>query len=451
MNTTLRRAAAIAAGTIATLANAQDLTHKAPPQDRPVIIDGATIHTVSGAIIEDGRVVFEDGRITLVDDGNAGLSFGFGPEPRVINARGMHVYPGFIAPDTNLGLTEVSAVRATVDFNETGQFNPEVHAAIAINPDSTLIPVARSNGILSAVVFPSGGRIPGRASFISLDGWTNEDMTLAPDAGLIVSFPQVRPSNDWWATSSESEQRERIDRQLSELDNFFQDARDYLRQRNADPDLPVDLRYEAMRPHFPADISNLDHQRPTLIRAQDVDQITAAITWAINLGLKPVIVGGRDAHLVPQLLLEHQVPVVITGTTVFPKRADSPHSEPYILPQRLQELGIHWCLTSGDDSYNDRNLPYTAARAVAYGLDRDDAIRGISLSAAEIFGLADQLGSIEPGKRATLFIADGDPLEFTTTIHHAFIDGREIDLSNKQTKLDEKYREKYRQLDLIDN
>jgi len=446
----IKRIIALALSLLAPAATAQDLTPKAPPQQRPILIDGATIHTITNGVIENGRVAIEDGVITAVTDADASISFGFDAPPITIDARGKHVYPGFIASATNLGLTEIGAVRATRDYNETGGFTPEVHPSVAINPDSTLIPVARSNGVLVAGVFPTGGRVPGRASVIRLDGWTNETMTIDDDAGLVVSFPRVRPVTDWWMTRPIKKQKQDIKENLDELNEHFASARAYLAASDADPSHPEDLRYEAMRSVFHPDLSGLDEQDPTFLWAQDLDQITAAVSFARRFDLRPVIVGGRDAPLVADLLIRHDIPVLVNGTQRFPKRADSPHDDPYTLPARLEAAGIRWAFASGAGASNERNLPYGIARAVAYGLDEHAAIRSITLAPAELLGVDDRLGSIEPGKNATLIITDGNPLEITTRVEHALINGRRTDLTNKQKQLNEKYRAKYRQLDLTE-
>lgn len=419
-------------------APAQDLTVKAPPQSAPIAIVNATVHPVSGPAIEGGHVVFDKGRITSVGPGPYTL-----PGPgTVIDATGKHVWPGLIGAVTQIGLTEIQAVRATLDFREVSRVSPEVFAAVAVNPDSTIIPVTRSSGVLAVGVFPTGGLIPGRASVIRLEGWTWEDMTVRADAGVIVNWPVMRPVRAWWMDQSDEEQQQRSRESTAALDAAFDSAAAYVRARAADPAHPADLRLDALAGVLP---TAGDAQRPTFMFAQDLDQITASVTWAAARGLRPVIVGGQDAPLCADLLRRHAVPVVVVGTHNFPKRSDSEYDGAFTLPARLEAAGILWCLAATDDTAHERNLPYNAATAVAYGLDHDAAIRGLTLSTAKVLGVDADLGSLEPGKSATLFIADGSPLEVTTRVERAFIEGRAIDLSSKQTKLAEKYREKYRQ------
>jgi imidazolonepropionase-like amidohydrolase len=444
--TTLRSLLPLAAALLlAAPAGAQDLTVKAAPQTRPLLISNAVVHTVSGDTIDDGYVFMVDGKIAAV---------GKGVMPRwskpvdELDAKRKHLYPGMIAADNQLGLQEMASVRASDDFREVGSVTPEVRAAVAVNPDSTLLPVTRANGVLVAGVFPSGGDIPGRVSVMKLDGWTWEDMAAKADAGLVIDWPLVRPFTAPWMERSDSEQNDDIRRALSTIDDAFKSATAYLAARKTEPSLPTDLRWEAMRSVLPPDSASAEaakSQLPVFIIAQDLDQIVSAVTWSVDRKLKPVIVGGRDAPLCADLLKRHEVPVILSGTHVFPKRNDSPYDDAYTLPARLLKAGVRFCIASADRNANERNLPYNAATAVAYGLDRDAALKSVTLWPAQILGVGDTLGSIEQGKSATLILTDGDPLEITTHVDKAWIDGRPIDLSSKQSKLADKYREKYRQ------
>ncbi len=433
---------AIAALSVASTAHAQDLTHSAPEQSNPVYISGATVHTATGDVIEDGLIGFNDGRITMIGTADLLSRVSLTADTEVIDASGMHVYPGLIAPMTRLGLTEINAVRAMRDYSEAGSYNPEVRAAVSVNPDSTLIPVARTNGILIFGSSPSGGRMPGRMSVMRSDGWTWEDMAIDDAAGLVINWPSVRPRHQRF--DADNDAAKRIKEDLAELDAFFDAADAYVAAKNTDAAHPTDLRFEAMRPALAGD-------KPVFINANDLDQITTAVAWTLERGLRPVIVGGRDALGAAELLTRHDVPVILRGTHVFPKRADSAYDEPFTMPARLNAAGVRWCLDSADRDGNVRNLPYEAARAAAFGLDPDLALQSITSATANILGIADDYGSLERGKSATLFVSDGDCLEITSNVRMAFIDGRRIDLSNKQTELRDKYRAKYQQLELIDD
>lgn len=423
-----------------TLATAQSLTPAAEPQDHPIFLVGATVHTITGQTIENGVVSFNEGKIEIVADQEIMSRIFLSPDTEIIDLTGKHLYPGMIDSITTLGLQEISAVRAMNDYNEVGDMTPEVRAYISVNPDSIVIPTTRSNGILTFGVFPTGGTIPGRASILQPDGWTNEDMTLARDAGLIINWPRMRNTGE-----NKSKANDRRDQTLENINTIFDNAKAYAAKHNE-----TDLQLEAITTVLPSHDSDKP-QNPIFINANDYDQITAAINWATARDLRPIIVGGRDAHLCTDLLVSTNTPVIIGGTYNFPKRADAPYDQPYTLPNKLEQAGVLWSLTMSGRHAHERNLPEAAAIAVAHGLDHKAALRGITINAAKILGLETQLGSIEPGKSATLFVSDADILNVTSIVTHAWIQGRSIDLANKQTKLRDKYQEKYRQLNLIES
>jgi imidazolonepropionase-like amidohydrolase len=422
---------------------AQDLVPRTAPQSRPVVIENATIHVGNGETIVGGKIWFDGGRILgVARDASGGLPQG----AERIDAHGLHVYPGMISAFTTLGISEVGSVPATQDTSEIGDITPEVRAAVAINPDSTTIPVARANGVLSAAVLPSGGLVPGRLSVIQLEGWTWEDMTISSDAGLVVAWPSSGRSGGRFRGrrpgGSENDATDRSTERRQVIDRAFKDAKAYLDAREADPTVALDLRYDAMA-------AVLSGQKPVFLLADDAEQIQSAVEWAIELGLRPTIVGGREAGLCIEFLKEYDVPVIVTGTLRLPRRRDIDPRAPFELPARLEAAGIRWCLATTGGSSNERNLPYHAAKAVAYGLPVDAALRSVTAAPAELLGVGDRLGTLEKGKLATLIVTDGNPLEIVTRIRAAFVAGRRIDLSSKHSALADKYREKYRQLGLL--
>ena len=441
---------------------AQDLTPRSMAQDKPVAIVNATIHPIGAKEIPNGFVLFDQGRITDVGaiDANKPVSEGY----RLIDAKGKHIYPGLIGANTELGLTEMQSVRASNDMAETGGVTPEVQAITAINPDSTLLPVTRSAGELLAAVLPSGGLIPGRAGVIRLDGWTVPDMTVFADAGLVINWPMTRTINAWWMNTPEDEQRKGIEKNLRAIEDMIAGARAYALAKDSHQQPAADIRYESMRGIFGSfigtGITGLGESKPDsapetpdpkpetrlpiFIHAQDYDQIQQAVTVCAKYGLRCIVVGGRDAPLCADLLKRHHVSVIIDGTFKFPKRDDSPYDDAYTLPARLEQAGLKWCLASGEETAHERNLSNAAGMAVAYGLDHEAALRSITLSSAEILGVADRYGSITPGKSATLIVTDGDVLDVSNHVVMAFLDGREVNLSDKQKALDQRYREKYR-------
>ena len=347
-----------------------------------------------------------------------------------------------IGANTTTGLVEISAVRATLDYDEVGDLTPEVRAAVSVNPDSTIIPVTRLNGVLTVGTLPTGGLVPGRASLLRLDGWTWEDMAIDDDMGLVINWPNMRISNSPRVRTSEEDQLKNRNEQIEKINELFARARAYFEARAADPTISDDIRLDAMA-------GVCSGETPALISANELEQIEAAALWADENHVRAIIVGGRDSWLCADLLKRLDIPVIITGTHKTPRRRDSDYDESYTLPSKLEAAGVRWCLATPGGPFetpHERNLPYQAATAVAYGLDHDAAIRAITLSPAEILGADGALGSIDRGKAATLLLTDGDPLEQTTRIHLALIDGRRIELASKQTELNEKYREKYEQL-----
>jgi imidazolonepropionase-like amidohydrolase len=420
-------------------AEAQSRQVPAPPQQRPLVIHSGTVHTVSGSVIRDnGYIVIEAGLITQV---------GQGAPPDVaraeaFDARGLHIYPGLIAAETTIGLTETSAVDVTNDFRELGSFTSEVRAAVAVNPDSDLIPVTRSNGILTMMVTPRGGTVSGRASIMRLDGWTWEQMAIDDAAGLVINWPRTEPFFSPRFERSEDEQRKQIAENLKQIEDFFDEALAYVKAREGDEPVKTDLRLESMRPV-------LAGEKPVFVYASTIGQIESAVGMAVRRDLKIVIVGGSQADRAIPLLKEHDVPVIIAGTHRLPTQRHEPYDEPFTLPKRLHEAGIRFAIASGAEPAHERQLNHNAATAAAYGLPREEALRAVTQRAAEILGIGATHGTIEPGKVATLIITTGDPLEITTDTLIAFIDGRQIDLGDRHKALYAKYREKYEQLGLI--
>ncbi len=446
-------------------ASAQDLTPRAPAQNNAIALVGVDVYPVDAPPIVDGYMLFERGKITGV-----GPRAGFTPAPGV-RVRDMsaqppaktnagtpqspaqpsegeraRVYPGLISSYTRMGLEEIGAVRASTDMNEAGELTPEVVGATAVNPDSWLMPVARSNGVLMFGTFPTGGTVPGRASVISADGWTTEDLTVRRDAGLIVAWPLMRTVRAWWMDQSDEEQQKRAKERLERITGpggAFALAKAYIAAKDADnAGVPTDLRWEAMRSVFP---SAGAAQRPIFVEAQEYDQILSAIAFAKREKLKLVIIGGRDAVLAAEQMKSVGASVIVNSVLNMPRREDSAYDEGFSLPKRLKEAGIPFAIASGEETPHERNLPYAAGLAIAHGLDNDSALRAVTLAPAEILGVRDVVGSITPGKDASIIITRGDPLDVRTQIIGAYIQGRPIDLSNKQTILAERYREKYRQ------
>ncbi len=409
----------------------------AKPQEKPIAIVNVTIHTVSGPTIEKGTIVFDKGTITAV-----GTNVTVPQGADVIDASGKHVYPGLMSADTYIGLTEIGAVRASNDRAETGRINPNVRAEVAVNPESELIPVARANGITTMVTTPTGGLIAGTSAVMMVDGWTWEDMTLKAPAALVVQWPEMRIRRASGVAKSEDDQKKDREKQLNELANAFRDARAYMTAKKAEeqkgiPYHNVDKRWEAMIPV-------LERKVPVVVAATEMQQIEAAVAWSQRENVRLIIRGGYDAWRVAGLLKKNNVAVLAGGIHRLPYRRFEEYDEPFVLPKKLFDAGVPFAIITEEEAAHERNLPYQAAQAAAYGLPNDEALKAITLYPAQIFGVADKIGSLEVGKDATLIITTGDPLEIMCNVEMEFIQGRKIDLTSKHTMLYEKYKEKYR-------
>lgn len=450
-------AASLALAVAAPVASGSDAI-PGTPQEAPILLTGGDVYTVSGEVIPGGQVLFDQGKIVAV-----GKDVQPPSDVKRVDVAGKRVYPGLFATGNDLGLTEVRSVRGSLDAAEAGDLNPNARAEVAINPDSELIPVARANGVLLNLTAPEGSVIPGSSAVIQLDGWTWEDLTVKAPVAIHLTWPRMTPppARARRAREQSGAQAKRRDERLKDLDQAFADARAYLAAKKAGKRpaadhgkggagnaaagqatarlVDFDARWEAMAPL-------LEGKVPLVVEADEVRQIEAAVAFAAREKVKLIIFGGYDAPLCAALLKQHDVPVVVNGVHRLPTRPDAPYDEPFTVPERLRQAGVKYCITlahrfGGSDV---RNLPYHAAAAVAYGLPADEAMKAITVYPAQIFGVSDRVGTLEAGKDATIFVADGDILEPATRVEHAYVQGRQVDLSSKHTKLWQKYREKYR-------
>ena len=411
-------------------------------QKRPILLRGGTLHTVTGDVLEEHDLLFAEGKIITIDE-----QIQPSPETDVLDIYGKHVIPGFIAGYTRIGLTEISAVKQTNDHSEIGEINPNVRANVAYNPDSDLIPVTRSNGVLTVNSAPTSGRIAGQSSVMYMDGWTWEDATLKHPSALNLNWPSMQFDFRKDAKKKEKEQREGYNKAIREMDLLVRDVRAYhhrknAKERKAEHKQKSDLRLESMIPF-------IVFKEPIHIKANNVRQIEAAVKWSTKHDLNIVIVGGGDAWRIPEILVEKNIPVILLGVQNTPRRRFEPIHTPYKVPAILQKSGVHFCISLNPGYPMDghvRTLPDEAMRAASWGLTKDQALRAITLSAAEILGVDERIGSLDLGKDATFFISDNEPLTQSNHPTKAFIQGKEIDLSDRQKDLWEKYKEKYRRL-----
>ncbi|GAB4249462.1 MAG: amidohydrolase [Saprospiraceae bacterium] len=400
----------------------------APAQSEPILITGATVHLGTGEVMENADVAFAEGKITAVVPAGS-RQF---PNHRVIDASGKHVYPGFIATNTTLGLQEIGAVRASNDNSELGEFNSNIRSLIAYNTDSEITPTVRSMGVLMAEVVPQGGRISGSSSVVQLDAWNWEDAAYKTDFAIHLNWP-ASSSYNW--RQQRMERNERYAEQLREVESFFDQAKAYSQTPSHER---LNLKFEAMRGLF-------DGSKKLFVHANSVQAIQEAVLFAERYNLVPTIVGGRDAWMITDFLNEHKVPVILDSTQRTPAREDEAIDQPFREPALLHEAGVLFC-QSHEGFWQYRNLAFQAGQAVAYGLPYEAAVKSLTLDAAKILGIDDSCGSIEVGKDATLFISEGDALDMRNNkLTHAFIQGREINLDNKQEMLYRRFQKKYRQ------
>lgn len=408
-----------------------------------LVIRGGTVHPVSGEPFV-GHVMVTDGVITAA----GALAMPFPADAHVIDASGLHVYPGLVDAMSQLGLIEVGAVPATDDQAEMGLYNPHLRAATAIHPASELIPVARANGITHTLVTPQvdDGVIAGQAALVNLDGWTVEEMAIDPAVAMVIQWPEIVTRRFDFATfsmkeSAFKEAKKKAEEKQEELRDWFEAAQHYQQAVDAgSARLESDLRLAAL-----AEI--LDGGKPVIIQADAERDIEAAAEFAEAQGLRMILAGGRDAWKAKELLAEKGIPVILGIVQSLPREDDDPYDMPFRNPGELVAAGVKIAFASGAGGgfgpggpHSSRTTPYEAATAVAFGLSEEDALRALTLWPAEFLGVGDQLGSIESGKIANLIVTDGNPLEITTQVLHLVIDGREVSTDNQHRDLYEKYR-----------
>jgi imidazolonepropionase-like amidohydrolase len=414
----------------------------APVPAATILLNGATIHTITGALLSPGQLLIQDGKIAAV-----GVTVS-APGAQVIELKGQHLYPGLIALNTSLGLTEISAVRATQDAAEVGDYTPDVESWIAANPDSELIPVTRANGIAYFEPVPQGGIVSGQSGLVASDGWTTEQRTIKHPLSMHVNWPAMELTISTRARGKGKAKGKSLDDQAKErrakmraLDDFFAEAKAYALAKDAAAKggVPAPQKvpaWEAMLPCVRGEI-------PITVHADEVRQIKAAVAWAATNHYKIIIAGGRDAWMAADLLATNKISVIYANTFARPVRDTSSYDVHFKAPEVLRQAGVMVAFNFGSDNFNaalTRNLPYSAAQAVAFGLPEAEAIKGLTLYPAQIAGVADRLGSLEVGKEATLIAADGDILDLRANVKRMWIAGKEVSLESRHTRLYDKYK-----------
>ena len=415
------------------------------PQKEPIALIGATVHTVSGSEIKNGQLLFESGKISQV-----GRNLKLPEGCRKIDLTGKHLYPGLFESHSQMGLTEISAVRATNDFRESGTINPNVKAIVSVFPDNVIIPVTRANGVLFALTAPTGGLISGKSAVLQLDGWSYEDMTVKAETTMQLYWPSETISSRRRARMTEKEIEKAKQKQAEkqhELRHLFEEVRAYRDARRSDSSGRSIVKAQKYDARLEAMVPVVEGELPLMIRADRAADIQSAVAFSKEQEVKIIILGGYDAELCADLLKANDVPVIVSAVYRLPQRRNDSFDAAYTLPERLRSAGVKFCISGTDrsETWNARTLPYHAATAAGFGLPEEEAIKAITLYPAEILGVADKIGSLEVGKDASLIVTDGSPLETTTNVLSAYIQGREVDLSNRHLRLYKKYEEKYKQ------
>ncbi len=407
-----------------------------------VALTHAKVFTLAGSPIEDGTVVIRDGKIVAV-----GASVEVPAGAQVIDAKGLQIYPGLFDPITQMGLSEISAVNATVDTTETGPYNPDVVAATAVSPSSEHIGVTRASGITEVLAVPdsggfdsggSRGLIGGQASAIHLAGWTIDEMTIKKSVAMVISWPQMETRSFDFATFSIknkpfSEAKQDYEKQVNELADYLDRARHYAQAmgHGGPADYQRDLKLEALAPAVRG-------QLPVLIFADRSRDIRNAVEFCDKQKLKMILAGGEQAYRVKDLLRSKGISVILRPTLTLPPEEDDAYDRLLSQPAELAAAGVKIAFGSFDNSFA-RRLGQQAANAVAYGLPYDEALKAVTVYPAEIFGISDQVGTLETGKLANIIVTNGDPLELTTEVKYLFIKGQSTSLDNRHLRLYEKY------------
>lgn len=412
-----------------------------PPQDRAVVLRGATIHTVTNGVIQNGTIVLNNGKITAI-----GTNVPVPPGARIVDVTGKHIYPGLIDAYSTVGIEEIGSVDVSNDVAELGDFNPNVRAEVAVNAESRHIGTTRSAGVLVAFSTPEGGVISGLSSAMSLEGWTWEEMSMKGAAALNINWPDptVRGGGRGGGGGGgrggapQGPPPKTYAEQVQELKDFFGEARAYREAMKTGQSFRTDSRLAAMIPA-------LNREIPVVVAAEGVAQINDAITWGKAEGLRLVIRGGRDAIHVAERLKAENVPVILTSTMAAPSRNHESYDGAYSSPAALHKAGVKFAISGGSGALYSNRLPWEAGVAVAFGLPEDEALKAVTINAAEFMGVADKVGSLEVGKEATLLITTGTPLDMTSMIEQSYIQGREINMMDIQKFFFQKYLEKIKQ------
>lgn len=412
----------------------------APAQKGVMYVKNVTIHVGNGTVIENGVIVVKDGKIEKVGKDIVVPA----DATNVIDGQGKQVYPGLILPTSSLGLVEISSIRASNDAREIGDMNPNVRSIVAYNTDSKVINTLRSNGILAANIIPQGSFLAGSSTVVQLDAWNWQDASLKMDGGMHLYMPSLMPRPSFGRrggfapggpnAGAESDPVKEGIQQLENLKAFFREAKAYLAAPTHEE---VNLKFEAVK-------DLLAKKQKFYVHANTVKQMLVALDFVKEFGFDLVLVGASESWQIADLLKQHNVSVILQQMHSLPTTTDDDVDQPYKAAAALQKAGVLFAISDDDSQTRGRNLAFNAGTAVTYGLDKEQALAAITLNAAKLMGVADKTGSIEPGKDANFIISSGDILDMATSnVTDAFIQGRKVNLDDKQKQLNDRYEQKY--------
>jgi len=413
---------------------AQDDVYPAKKQTSPILIKNGMVHVGNGQILNNTSIEIKDGKITAIGNSVAASSNSI-----TLDASGKHVYPGLILSNSNLGLSEVPSVRATVDATEIGDYNPSVRSLVAYNTDSRVINTLKTTGVTLANVVPQGGNISGSSSIVQLDAWNWEDAAYVADNGIHMNMPALyaRPNRYAAFLGAPTPQGDPIKKGLEEIEEikqFFREAKAYGLQSTHEK---INLKLVAVQGLF-------SKKQKLYIHCDVVREILAAIDFKKEFGFEIVLIGASECYQIADLLKQHSISVILNQMHSLPTLEDDGVDQPYKTPYQLQKAGVLFAINDEDGQHRGKNLPFNAGTAVAYGLTKEEALSAITLNAAKILGIADKTGSIEVGKDANIVISDGDILDMRSNkISNVLIQGRMVDLTDKHKQLYERYKGKY--------
>lgn len=396
------------------------------PRNGSFLLQNATIVTVTKGNIKNGSVLIVNGKIEAV-----GTNIPAG-EAEVIDCTGQFIYPGLFDGGGRLGLVEVNSVPETQDFSEIGNVTPNMQALVAVNPNSEAIPVTRVSGVTTTLANPSGGVFPGTAALINLNGYTPDQM-YAGFKGIILNFPTSARRSTWDRRSEEDVMKD-AEKAQKNLNEIWGKAEKYHKMKTANAELDY-------YPEMDQLAKAVGGELPLLVEVNAASDIELAIKWIQDKGVTAILTGVAEGWRVADKIAASGLPVITGPMLSIPTRQSDKYDASYTNPGKMAKAGVKVVIRS-NDAENTRNLPFNAGFAAAYGMGKEEALKAVTINAAEVFGIADRRGSIEAGKDATLFVSSGDPFETRTQIIHVFIDGYRVPMSNRHIKLYQEFLER---------